>query len=104
MLLRHANKNGKEIKKFAQHVIEQAKKRHKSERDGEMKGFNIEKTVNEIIEVLHDNKVPIGMFQVIFEKVQKKAEDYTIPYSPRRFKISDLAISETTDNVTVPKG
>lgn len=69
----------------------------KSERDGEMKGFNIEKTVNEIIEVLHDNKIPISMFSFIFEKVQKKAEDYTIPYSPSQFKINDLVASGETE-------
>lgn len=68
------------------------------ERDDEMKGFNTEKTVNEIIEVLHDNKVPIGMFPFIFEKAQKKAEDYTIPYSPSRFKTSDLEVSNETEH------
>ena len=74
------------------------------ERADEMKGFNVEKTINEIIEVLHDNKVPLGMFPFIFEKAQKKAEDYTIPYSPSRFKTSDLAVSNETEPKTEKDG
>lgn len=69
-----------------------------------MKGLNTEKTVNEIIEVLHDNKVPIGMFPFIFEKAQKKSEDYTIPYSPSRFTTSDLTVTGNTELKTGKDG
>jgi hypothetical protein len=69
-----------------------------------MENVNIEKTTDEIIFVLNNNNVPIGLFDFIFEHTKKKAEDNTIPYRPKRFNIMDVAMSDTTDNATEPKG
>lgn len=65
---------------------------------------DVRKTVSEVIEVLHNNNVCIGLMDYVLDEVKKAVEANTVPYSPKRCKISDLPISETTDNVTEPKG
>lgn len=45
---------------------------------------DVRKTVSEVIEVLHDNKIPFSLFDFVFDKVIKEAEARTIPYSPKQ--------------------
>lgn len=41
-----------------------------------------EKSVKEIIQILHDHKIPIGLFDEVFYLVKRDATYKTIPYSP----------------------
>lgn len=43
---------------------------------------DIEKATDELIEVLHKNKIPVGLTQAVFDKAAQKIADRTIPYSP----------------------
>lgn len=65
---------------------------------------NIEKAAIELVEVFHKHKIPIALMQSVFERAVEKTEEKTIPYSPRRDSMADLAISEMTSSVTEPSG
>lgn len=65
---------------------------------------DIQKPVPEIVAVLHKYQIPIALVDQVFDKVMHDINANTVPYKPNLDNISDLAISDTTDSVTEPKG
>ncbi len=65
---------------------------------------NTEKAVPEIVAVLHKYQIPIALVSQVFNRVMHDINANTVPYNPNLDNINDLAISDTTDNVTEPKG
>lgn len=65
---------------------------------------NTEKAVPEIVAVLHKYQIPIALVSQVFDKVMHDINANTVPYNPNLDNINDLAISDTTDSVTEPKG
>ena len=65
---------------------------------------NTEKAVPEIVAVLHKYQIPIALVSQVFDRVMHDINANTVPYNPNLDNINDLAISDTTDNVTEPKG
>lgn len=65
---------------------------------------NTEKAVPEIVAVLHKYQIPIALISQVFDRVMHDINANTVPYNPNLDNINDLAISDTTDNVTEPKG
>lgn len=55
----------------------------------------------EIVQVLHQNEVPIASMQFIFQEVERLASIKTVPYSPSRDEIQEAATCDMTDNGTV---
>lgn len=47
---------------------------------------DVRKTVSEVIEVLHDNNVCIGLMDYVLDEVKKAVEANTVPYSPKQVK------------------
>lgn len=67
-------------------------------------GIDIQKPVPEIVAVLHKYQIPIALVDQVFDRVRHDINANTVPYKPNLDNISDLAISDTTDSVTEPKG
>ncbi len=67
-------------------------------------GIDIQKPVPEIVAVLHKYQIPIALVDQVFDRVMHDINANTVPYKPSLDNISDLAISDTTDSVTEPKG
>ena len=67
-------------------------------------GIDIQKPVPEIVAVLHKYQIPIAFVDQVFDRVMHDNNANTVPYKPNLDNISDLAISDTTDSVTEPKG
>lgn len=65
---------------------------------------NTERAVPEIVAVLHKYQIPIALVAQVFDRVMHDINANTVPYKPSLDNISDLAISDTTDSVTEPKG
>lgn len=65
---------------------------------------NTERAVPEIVAVLHKYQIPIALVAQMFDRVMHDINANTVPYKPSLDNISDLAISDTTDSVTEPKG
>lgn len=65
---------------------------------------NTEKAVPEIVAVLHKYQIPIALVSQVFDRVMHDINANTVPYNPNLDNINDLAISDTTDSVTEPKG
>lgn len=66
--------------------------------------IDIQKPVPEIVAVLHKYQIPIALVDQVFDRVMHDINANTVPYKPNLDNISDLAISDTTDSVTEPKG
>lgn len=47
---------------------------------------DVRKTVSEVIEVLHNNNVCIGLMDYVLDEVKKAVEANTVPYSPKQVK------------------
>lgn len=47
---------------------------------------DVRKTVSEVIEVLHNNNVCIGLMDYVLNEVKKAVEANTVPYSPKQVK------------------
>lgn len=45
---------------------------------------DVRKTVSEVIEVLHNNNVCIGLMDYVLDEVKKAVEANTVPYSPKQ--------------------
>lgn len=67
-------------------------------------GIDIQKPVPEIVAVLNKYQIPIALVAQVFDRVMHDINANTVPYKPSLDNISDLAISDTTDSVTEPKG
>lgn len=65
---------------------------------------NTERAIPEIVAVLHKYQIPIELVAQVFDRVMHDINANTVPYKPSLDNISDLAISDTTDSVTEPKG
>lgn len=65
---------------------------------------NTEKAVPEIVAVLHKYQIPIALVSQVFDRVMHDINANTVPYNPNLDNINDLAISDTIDSVTEPKG
>lgn len=65
---------------------------------------NTERAIPEIVAVLHKYQIPIALVAQVFDRVMHDINANTVPYKPSLDNISDLAISDTTDSVTEPKG
>lgn len=65
---------------------------------------NTERAIPEIVAVLHKYQIPIALVDQVFDRVMHDINANTVPYKPSLDNISDLAISDTTDSVTEPKG
>lgn len=65
---------------------------------------NTERAIPEIVAVLHKYQIPIALVSQVFDRVMHDINANTVPYKPNLDNISDLAISDTTDSVTEPKG
>lgn len=65
---------------------------------------NTERAVPEIVAVLHKYQIPIALVAQVFDRVMHDINANTVPYKPSLDNISDLAMSDTTDSVTEPKG
>lgn len=66
--------------------------------------INTGKAVPEIVAVLHKYQIPIALVAQVFDRVMHDINANTVPYKPGLDNISDLAMSDTTDSVTEPKG
>lgn len=66
--------------------------------------IDVQKPVPEIVAVLHKYQIPIALVGQVFDRVMHDINANTVPYKPNLDNISDLAISDTTDSVTEPKG
>ena len=66
--------------------------------------IDVQKPVPEIVAVLHKYQIPIALVDQVFDRVMHDINANTVPYKPNLDNISDLAISDTTDSVTEPKG
>lgn len=65
---------------------------------------NTERAIPEIVAVLNKYQIPIALVAQVFDRVMHDINANTVPYKPSLDNISDLAISDTTDSVTEPKG
>lgn len=66
--------------------------------------INVRKTALEIVQVLHQNEVPIASMQFVFQEAERLASIKTVPYSPSIDEIQEAATCDMTDNGTVPNG
>ena len=66
--------------------------------------INVRKTALEIVQVLHQNEVPITSIQFVFQEAERLASIKTVPYSPSSDEIQEAVTCDTTDNGTVPNG
>lgn len=48
----------------------------------DMEGTDIRKVAIEVVQVLHENKIPIVLAQSVFKEAMELIERNTIPYSP----------------------
>lgn len=63
--------------------------------------INVRKTALEIVQVLHQNEVPIASMQFVFQKAERLASIKTVPYSPSSDEIQEAVTCDTTDNGTL---
>ena len=70
----------------------------------DVKSLDTHAPVKAIGGVLNKHKIPIALVPSVFEAVLRDINANTIPYSPSCFSINDLAMSDMTEKVTVPKG
>lgn len=54
----------------------------------DMEGTDIRKVAIEVVRVLHENKIPIVLAQLVFKETMELIERNTIPYSPKAFSTS----------------
>ena len=66
--------------------------------------INVRKIALEIVQVLHQNEVPIASIQFVFQEAERLASIKTVPYSPSSDEIQEVVTCDTTDNGTVPNG
>lgn len=66
--------------------------------------INVRKIALEIVQVLHQNEVPIASIQFVFQEAERLAYIKTVPYSPSNDEIQEAVTCDTTDNGTVPNG
>ena len=69
-----------------------------------VKSVDTQAPVKAMVGVLNKHKIPIALVPSVFEAVLRDINANTIPYSPSCFSINDLAMSDMTEKVTVPKG
>lgn len=66
--------------------------------------INVRKIALEIVQVLHQNEVPIASMQFVFPEAKRLASIKTVPYSPSSDEIQEAFTCDTTDKGTVPNG
>ena len=66
--------------------------------------FSIHSASERIVEVLHEEGIPIGHFQRVFDDVIQKVKYNTIPYSPKSLSKNAFPTDCTTSKATVPTG
>ena len=66
--------------------------------------INVRKTALEIVQVLHQNEVPIASMQFVFQEAERLAYIKTVPYSPSSDEIQEAVTCDTMDNGIVPNG
>lgn len=65
-----------------------------------MEGTDIRKAAIEVVQVLHENKIPIVLAQSVFKEAMELIERNTIPYSPKDLSTMASATLETTGSAT----
>ena len=56
--------------------------------------INVRKTALEIVQVLHQNEVPIASMQFVFQEAERLACIKTVPYSPSSDEIQEAALGK----------
>ena len=66
--------------------------------------INVRKIALEIVQVLHQNEVPIASIQFVFQEAERLVSIKMVPYCQSSDEIQEAVTCDTTDNGTVPNG